>query len=131
MKFLLADDSDIVRTGLTALLSNLKGIEIISAHNSREAMDKIRSLKPDVAILDIQMPGGDGMPDANGIDVLRSVKSRPGSPVIIMYTAYPYPQYRQKCLDEGADYFFDKKTGLRNLLDKVLDLIEHRDWENG
>lgn len=50
--------------------------------------------------LDIRMPGG------NGIRALEAVKPGDAPPVVIMLTAFAYPQYRAKCLAVGADYFF-------------------------
>ena len=55
-------------------------------------------------ILDIHMPNG------NGIRVLETIKKNPVAPVVIMLTAFPYPQYRRRCLEIGAEYFFDKTT---------------------
>jgi YesN/AraC family two-component response regulator len=61
-------------------------------------------LRPDVVILDIRMP------ENNGIQVLEAIKKSAAAPVVIMLTAFPYPQYRKKCLEAGAEYFFDKAT---------------------
>jgi CheY-like chemotaxis protein len=56
-----------------------------------------------VAILDIRMPGG-------GLHVLEAVKGGESPPVVIMLTAFPYPQYRKRCLEAGAEHFLDKAT---------------------
>ena len=74
------------------------------ASDAPEALEAIGRLKPDVVILDIRMPGG------NGIQVLEVIKGNEAAPVVIMLTAFPYPQYREKCLKAGADYFFDKAS---------------------
>ncbi len=105
LRVLIADDSALMRERLAALLFELKDVELVGqARDAHEAFEAIRLLKPDVAILDVRMPKG------NGITVLEALKACEVCPVIIMLTAFPYPQYREKCLEAGADYFFDKAT---------------------
>ena len=101
----IADDSRIVRERLVTMLDELAGVEIVGqAENVAEAISAIRIVKPDVVILDIRMPGG------SGIDVLQEIKQDEVAPMIIILTNYPYPAYRQKCLQAGADFFLDKST---------------------
>jgi DNA-binding NarL/FixJ family response regulator len=101
----IADDSRIVRERLVTMLDELAEVEIVGqAENVAEAISAIRIVKPDVVILDIRMPGG------SGIDVLQEIKQDEVAPMIIILTNYPYPAYRQKCLQAGADFFLDKST---------------------
>ena len=72
------------------------------AKTGMEAIDGVAELMPAVLILDMAMPGG------GGFNVLRVVKQRPCTPLVIVLTNHP--AYRQRCLDAGADYFFDKST---------------------
>lgn len=103
MKLIIADDSSVVRERLQAMLSNLEKFETIGqAEDVGEAINFIEELKPDAVILDIQMPGG------SGIEVLKHIKKEQPATVVIILTNYPYSQYRQECMDEGADFFFDK-----------------------
>jgi DNA-binding NarL/FixJ family response regulator len=105
VKVFIVDDSAVLRERLITILSELKGIEIIGqAKGPLEAQEAIPKLKPDVVILDIRMPGG------KGIDVLENIKKGKSPPIVIMFTNYPYPQYRKKYMDAGADFFFDKST---------------------
>jgi DNA-binding NarL/FixJ family response regulator len=105
IKVFIADDSRIVREHLVTLLEELAGIEIVGqAENVAEAIRGIRDLRPDVVILDIRMP------DGSGIDVLQNIKQDGGAPMVIILTNYPYPGYRQRCLQAGADFFLDKST---------------------
>jgi DNA-binding NarL/FixJ family response regulator len=116
MKVLVADDSELYRQQLISDLSDIPGIEVIGqAGNGKEAVNLIRSIEPDVVILDIRMPGG------NGIDVLRNIKKHRGLPVVIMLTNYPYPQYRKKSIEAGADFFFDKSGEF----EKVFETLQH------
>jgi len=104
-KVLIVDDAPLVRERLKAMLGELDDIETVAeAQDQPEALNSIRELNPDVVILDIRMPRG------NGIDVLQSIKKHNSFPLVIMLTNYPYPQYQKKCLEAGADFFFDKST---------------------
>ncbi len=114
MRIFIADDSEMVCDRLASLLAPIEGVTIAGqAHDVPDAIDSIRQLKPDAVILDIQMPGG------SGFDVLQQVKKDTPAPVVIIMTNYPYPQYRRKYLEAGADYFFDKSTEF----DKVISLV--------
>ncbi len=111
----IADDSLIVRERLVTMLDELAGIEIVGqAENVAEAISAIRKLQPDVVILDIRMPGG------SGIDVLQNIKRDEAAPMVIILTNYPYPGYRQKCMNAGADFFLDKSTEF----DQIPELFE-------
>jgi DNA-binding NarL/FixJ family response regulator len=111
MNVFIVDDSAIVRKKLAAMLSEIAGVHCIGeARNAIDAIRSIPELKPDAVILDIRLGGG-----GNGIDVLKQVKKHPPSPIVIMLTNYPYPQYRERCLALGADYFFDKVTEIEQV----------------
>jgi DNA-binding NarL/FixJ family response regulator len=115
IKVFIADDSLIVREHLVTMLEELAGIKVVGqAENVAEAISAIRILQPDVVILDIRMPGG------NGIDVLQTIKQDEVAPMVIILTNYPYPAYRQKCLQAGADFFLDKSTEF----DQIPELFE-------
>jgi CheY-like chemotaxis protein len=97
------------------ILSNIEGLEFIGqAANANDAVEGILKLKSDVVILDIRLNGGE-----NGMNVLERIKKEQSPPVVIMLTNYPYPQYRKKCRELGAEYFFDKVTEIESFV-KVL-----------
>lgn len=105
IKVLIADDSPVVRERLATMLNELAGIKVVGhAEDVAGTIRMIRKLKPDVVILDIMMPGG------NGVDVLKNIKQDKTPPMVIILTNYPYPEYRQKCLHAGANFFLDKTT---------------------
>ena len=119
MKVFIAEDSILIRERLKDLLSELQGIEIIGeARDAPEAIKEIGQLNPDVVILDIRMPGG------NGIDVLEHINKNGPSPVVIMLTNYPYPRYKKRCMDLGADFFFDKSTEFEKVTEVLHQLIQ-------
>jgi DNA-binding NarL/FixJ family response regulator len=121
LKVYLADDSQLVRDRLKEVLRETGSIEVIGeSGDAEEAMQAIQRLDPDVAILDIPMPGGGGLP------VLTDIKAREPSQVVIILTAYPVPQYREKFLAAGADYFFDKTRDIPRMRDVLVELAQQR-----
>ncbi len=107
---LIADDSSLIRERLFELLSAFEGIDTIElARDTSEAKDKIVKLKPDIVILDIRMPGG------GGFEVLKTIKEKNLKSRVVVLTSYPYPQYRDKSLELGADYFLSKETDVKKL----------------
>jgi DNA-binding NarL/FixJ family response regulator len=110
MMIFIADDSDLMRERLTAMLTEIEGAKVIGqAGNAADAIEGIRSLTPDLVILDIQMPGG------SGIDVLRTIKQCARPPVVMMFTNHAHVQYRKKCEECGADFFLDKSREFESL----------------
>ena len=125
MKVFIVDDSALVRERIIAMISEHPGVEIIGqAKNAQEGISSILKLKPDVVILDIRMPGG------NGIEVLKNIKKNKSAPTIIILTNYPYPQYRKKCMEAGADYFFDKSTEFNKIIEVIKKLIQESEAQN-
>jgi len=115
MKVLIVDDSKIVCKGLKQMLNNIADVEIVGqAHNAEDAITSISESKPYVVILDINLPG------RSGIEVLKDIRKKKLSSRVIMLTNYPYPQYRKKCEELGADYFLDKVAEI----EKIPKLIE-------
>ena len=114
MRLFIADDSEILRVRLIDMLSEIEGVEIIGqAQESLDTIESIQELNPHVVILDIRMPR------INGVKVLEAIKKDDESPTVIIFTNYPYPQYRKRCMDLGADFFFDKSTEFEKLVDTV------------
>ena len=121
MKVLIVDDWKIVCEGLQRMLINIDGVEIVGhAHNADEAVPAITESNPDVVILDIRLPG------KSGIDVLKDIRAKKLPIRVIMLTNYPYPQYRKKCEELGADYFFDKVTEIEEIPNVIEELAKNK-----
>jgi DNA-binding NarL/FixJ family response regulator len=111
LKVLIVDDSITLRERLSEMLSRVAGLEVIGeAESVAQARSAIRDLLPDVVILDLQMS------DGNGMEVLRETKVLYPSIRQVIFTNHPELQYRQRCLDLGADYFLCKSTDARSLI---------------
>lgn len=128
MQVLIVDDSKLVCDRLVVMISDIPGLEIAGqATNANDAIDSIKKHKPEVVVLDIRMPGG------NGFDVLKKINKYKLDPLVIMLTNYPFPQYRKKCMDAGADFFFDKSTEFYSVIEVLKKLAQefkaHGDME--
>jgi DNA-binding NarL/FixJ family response regulator len=120
----IVDDSKVIRERLVNMLSEIDGIEVCGqAQSAVEAIAGIRSLRPRVVILDIGMPGG------SGIEVLRTIKKDLNPPIVLMLTNHPYKQYRDKCMELGADYFLDKTQDFENMTEIVTSLVTRFEYE--
>jgi len=64
------------------------------------------------------------MPGGSGIDVLESLKKHPFPPIVIMLTNHVDRQYRKKCLNNGASFYFDKSTEFHRVAEVLQNLME-------
>jgi len=121
----IVDDSQAVRERLIGMISEVEGITLSGASGDpSEAVGAIRRLHPDAVILDIRMPG------MNGIQVLREIKQGQRAPKVIMLTNYPFGQYRRECAEAGADYFLNKSTEfekINGILTGIVQVELHSD----
>jgi DNA-binding NarL/FixJ family response regulator len=121
MKIVIADDSTLLRDRIKSLLNNINNISVVfEAGNGAEALQLIIEKEPDIVILDIRMPG------VNGIEVLKKISELGLKPKICILTSYPYKQYREKCFAFGASYFFNKNQSMDELLDVVSTLANEK-----
>ena len=120
MKVFIADDSSLVRERLSAALYEIEGVEIAGQTSDAQiAVDSVRRLSPDVVIMDITLNGG------NGIDTLRTIKRCNPAPVVLVFTNYTDAEYREKCTDAGADFFFAKSKEFKTMLETLKGLLKH------
>ena len=119
MKVFIADDSAVVVERLADLLKEVPEARLVGqANDALNAVRDIQKVKPDVLILDLQMPGG------SGLDVLRAVRAHYPLLQILICTNYPYPQYREQCVTAGADFFLDKSIDFVKIPAILQELIE-------
>ena len=115
LKVLLVDDSTLIRVRLRRLIANIPRVEIVGeAADGAEGLAYIAATQPDLVILDLQMPGLDGL------EMLRRLGTP--RPTVAVLTNYATPAYRRRALDLGADYVFDKSTEFNQLCDVVAAL---------
>jgi DNA-binding NarL/FixJ family response regulator len=116
---LLADDHNIVRAGVRQLLESADDLQVIAeASDGEEAEALIRQHKPDVAVLDIQMP------KASGIEVTRWVRSHLPEVGVLILTAYDDDPYVLAVLQAGANGYVLKTGQAEELIQAVRDVYE-------
>jgi len=119
MKVLLADDSELILERLQEMLNIYKQVEIVGAlKNGTEALEALRMLKPDLAIVDIKMPG------INGLEVLRELRKEDNAVKVIILTFYSSVYYRRSAIKAGTDYFFSKADDFEKISGVVAKLLE-------
>ncbi len=118
MKVLIADDSEVFVQRLVQALGEISGVEIVGrARTGAEALQALRDLHPEVVILDIRMP------DGTGLDVLEGIRNEKLAAITIVLTNFAFPQYRRKCLQLGARFFFDKSAEFAEVTEALSGLI--------
>ncbi len=111
---LIADDHPIFRKGLMDLLQHsFPKVKIIECHNGTEAIDGILKQKPDIAILDINMP------EANGLDVCKRVIKEQSTTKIIILTMYQEKEMIKNAMLSGAMGYILKD----NAVDEIMDCV--------
>ncbi len=119
IRVLLADDHHIVRAGIRQLLESAQDIHVIAeAGDGEEAQSLIQHHKPDVAVLDIQMP------KASGIEVTRWVRSHLPEVGVLILTAYDDEPYVMAVLQAGANGYVLKTAKTEELIQAVHDVYE-------
>ncbi len=119
IRVLLADDHQMVRAGIRQLLQGAGDLEVVAeAGDGLEAQTLIEKHKPDVAVLDIQMP------QASGIDVTRWVRANQPAVGVLVLTAYDDDPYVMAVLQAGANGYVLKTAGAEELIQAVRDVNE-------
>jgi two-component system response regulator DevR len=110
----LLDDHEVVRTGLRALLEAGDDITVVGeAGTVADALSRIPAAKPDVAILDVRLP------DGNGVEVCREVRSADPDIVCVMLTSYADDEALIASIMAGAAGYVLKQIGSLDLLDTI------------
>jgi DNA-binding NarL/FixJ family response regulator len=123
MKFLIADDHAIVRKGLVQILSEeFQRCEIVEVANSTEVLEEVSNRIWDVILLDISMPG------RNGIETLKQMRANGIKAPILMLSMHPEEQYAVRALKAGASGFLNKESATEELLAAVHKVLSGRKY---
>jgi len=119
MKIVIADDSALWRDRIKSILIAINNVFVAGeAENGADALQLIREEEPDLAIIDIRMP------EMNGIELLKETRELKMKVKICILTSYPYPQYKKRCFEAGADYFLSKTEDFESLNSIITDMLE-------
>jgi len=114
IKVVVADDHTILRQGIKALLDNLEEIEVVGeAKDGREAIKAIEELSPDVILMDIAMPG------LNGLEATRRIKKKFPRTKVVVLTMHTNEEYIFQILNAGADGYLVKETAFQDLISAI------------
>lgn len=111
MKIMLVDDHTLFREGLAEIINKEPDMTCVAAvANGQDAIERVKELEPHIMVIDIAMPG------MNGIEVAKMVKAvRPETGILIL-TAYPYGHYVRACISVGVEGFLLKTTRRQELV---------------
>ncbi|MEO8811480.1 MAG: response regulator transcription factor [Caulobacteraceae bacterium] len=112
MSILLVEDHALVRAGLKRLLATLGGGEVIEAADGRDALAILKSLRPTLIVLDLNLPG------LGGLELLRRMVRAGAGPILVL-TMHAEPLYARRALDAGAAGYVTKNASPDELLTAV------------
>lgn len=114
LRVLVADDHEIVRKGLRSIVEEQPGWEVAGeACDGREAVDKARTLRPDVAVIDVSMPG------LNGLEATRQMLRNDAESKVLILTMHESDPLIREVLDAGARGYLLKSDASRDLVTAV------------
>ena len=114
VRVLLVDDQPLMLVGLGILIGDTDDLEVAGeAGDGREAVRLVRELRPDVVVMDIRMPGMDG------IEATRQATAEPDPPKVLVLTTFDDDEYVYGALRAGASGFLLKSMALNAILDAI------------
>jgi DNA-binding NarL/FixJ family response regulator len=121
VRILIADDHDVVRSGLRNILEAQRNWEVVAeACDGKEAVDKAVQTKPDVAIIDYSLPL------VNGIEATRQIKARAPKTEVLIFTMHDSDALIQDLLKAGARGYLLKADATRHLIGAIESLAAHK-----
>ena len=113
ISILIADDHPLFRAGVKQTLEDLEQVEICEAEEGNKALQIIRELEPDVAVIDIRMPG------KTGLEILSELYNSGVTTRIILLTMHKNVNYFYKAISVGAKGYLLKETAVQDLVEAV------------
>ena len=121
LKIIIADDHPLLRQGLVFILNKNEKFKVIGqAADGQEALDLIRELKPDIAILDVQMPKLDGF------DVAKILLREKHAVKIIFLTMFKDPELIKKVVELGIKGFVLKENAINDIVNCIESVAEDK-----
>lgn len=111
IRVLIVDDHPLIRAGLVSELSKASDIMVAGeAGDGNEVLSKARDVKPDLVLLDIALPG------KNGLEVLKDLQAEMPKVKVLALSAFPERQYAIRCIRNGAEGYLTKDTASAELI---------------
>lgn len=129
IRVLIVDDQALVREGIRALLAEVDGIEVVGeAADGAEAVRKARSLRPDVVLMDIVMPGMDGIEATRQITAGAEPARPADTPRVLVLTSFAGDDKVFPALKAGALGYLLKDTRSWDLIQAIRQVYRHESW---
>jgi two-component system response regulator NreC len=121
LRILIADDHEVVRDGMRALIEREPGWEVCGiARNGQEAVDSAKKLRPEVVVLDMTMP------ELDGLAALRQIKHALPDTEVVMFSAHHSEDVIEQLFGAGAKSYIQKSDAGRHLVTAIKSLAEHK-----
>lgn len=116
---LIVDDEETLTFSIQmSFVSEKRGYEIVTAESGEDALEKLKSKRFDVAIVDIYLPG------ISGLDLIKGIKEKNPDTLIIIMSAYATMDKKDEALEYGALYFFEKPFDIKEVKKIVLKTLD-------
>jgi len=119
LRVVIVEDSPMIRARLAESLADIPNLQIVGeAESEADAVLLLRQGKWDATVLDLQLKKG------TGLGVLKAIPlgTRPMDAKVIVFTNFAFPQYKERSLSLGADFFFDKAREFNRVREVLADL---------
>jgi DNA-binding NarL/FixJ family response regulator len=114
IRVLAVDDHPLIREGIAALIANQRDIQLVAeASSGREAVEKFRTARPDVTLMDLQMP------DMSGIDAITTIRGEYAAARIIVLTTYEGDALAERALKAGVQAYVLKGSIGKDLMETI------------
>lgn len=114
IRVLIADDHPLVRDGIAALIERQADMVVVGeASSGEEAVERFGQLRPDVTLMDVQMPG------QGGLDAIEAIRARFADAVILVLTTYPGDAQAVRAMRAGASGYLLKNAVRKELIDAI------------
>lgn len=125
IRIVLADDHAVLRSGLKALLNSFPQFQVIGeAENGLQAINMVETLQPTVLLLDLSMP------DMNGMDCIKEIRSRGLTCPILVLTMYDDAEYITEVMRSGANGYVLKKSADTELMECIIKIHTGKKYLN-
>ena len=118
IKIIIADDHTLIRAGLKQILAQQANIDVLEAKNGQEVLTMLQKIEVNVVILDISMPG------RNGLEILKDIKIKYPDLPVLMLSVYPEDQYAIRALKAGASGYITKDSVSEELVYAIKTVLK-------
>lgn len=123
IKIVIADDHPVFRNGLRQIIAAEAGLEIVGeAADGISALELLRELQPDIAVLDVEMPGKDGL------EVARAIQERKLAAKVILLTMYDDERFFNAAIDIGVKGYVLKNSAVAEIVNSIKTVAEGKNF---